>query len=257
MTSSFRVYIDESGDEGFVFLPDEKGSTRWFVQSATVVRTANDLQLVQLLKNVREKLKKEPKSQLHFRNLKHDQRVPFVRMIGEAPMRHVHVMVHKPSIADPEIFQREAYSLYRYTIRLLLERVSWLCGGVPAGDGDGKAELIFSNRSAMSYDDLRKYMAKLQGRPDCTIQWDSLDLGKLRAVNHDQMAGLQVADAVATSAFYAVHKNQYGESEDRYLRLLARNVYRGRNRKLDGYGVKFWCSDVADCRRVLDALGGE
>lgn len=36
MTSSFRVYIDESGDEGFTFLPNEQGSSRWLVLSALV-----------------------------------------------------------------------------------------------------------------------------------------------------------------------------------------------------------------------------
>lgn len=85
------------------------------------------------------------------------------RLIGAAPLRHVHVLVHKPSIADPEVFQQEAFSLYRYTIRLLLERVSWLCRDtVRANEGDGKAELILSNRSAMSYDDLRQYLVRLQ-----------------------------------------------------------------------------------------------
>lgn len=59
MTSSFRVYIDESGDEAFKFLPNEQGSSRWFVQSATVVRTVNDLAMVQLVKEARTLLKKE------------------------------------------------------------------------------------------------------------------------------------------------------------------------------------------------------
>lgn len=256
MTSSFRVYIDESGDEGFKFLPNEQGSSRWFVQSATVVRTANDLALVQLVKDARELLRKPPKTPLHFRNLRHEHRVPLARLIGEAPLRHVHVLVHKPSIADPEVFQQEAFSLYRYTIRLLLERVSWLCRDtVRANEGDGKAELIFSNRSAMSYDDLRQYLVRLQGREDCRIHWDSLDLNRVRAVNHDQLAGLQIADAVATSAFYAVHKNQYGETEDRYLRMLARTLYR-RGGNVDGYGLKFWCGDAEDAerRRVIAAL---
>ena len=34
----FSVFIDESGDEGFVFRPDGSGSTRWFAISAVVVR---------------------------------------------------------------------------------------------------------------------------------------------------------------------------------------------------------------------------
>lgn len=256
MASSFRVYIDESGDEGFVFLPNEQGSSRWLVLSAVVVRTGRDNEMVRIAKECRALLNKPPKHPLHFRNLKHEQRVPFARMVGEAPIRHISVLIHKPSIAEPEMFQQEKFSLYRYATRLLLERVSWLCRDQAiAGEGDGKAELIFSNRSIMSYDDLRDYLRRL-ARPEeieVRIHWPSFDIDAVRAVNHDQLAGLQIADAVATSVFYAVHRNQYGETEDRYLQLLGRNVYRNR-RTVAGYGLKFWCSDEQERRRVLAAV---
>ena len=54
MTASFVAYVDESGDEGFKFLPNEKGSSRWFVLSAMVIRKENDLQVVQLARQARE-----------------------------------------------------------------------------------------------------------------------------------------------------------------------------------------------------------
>lgn len=87
MTSSFRVYIDESGDEGFKFLPGERGSSRWFVQSAAVVRTVNDLAMMRLVRDARTLLGKEPRTPLHFRHLRHEQRVPLTRLIGEASLR--------------------------------------------------------------------------------------------------------------------------------------------------------------------------
>jgi hypothetical protein len=43
---SFVAYVDESGDEGFVFNADDGGSSRWFVLSAVVIRQVNDLQMV-------------------------------------------------------------------------------------------------------------------------------------------------------------------------------------------------------------------
>jgi hypothetical protein len=46
MTASFVAYVDESGDEGFKFLPNEQGSSRWFVLSAMVIRREKDLQVV-------------------------------------------------------------------------------------------------------------------------------------------------------------------------------------------------------------------
>ena len=254
MKSSFVAYIDESGCEGFKFLPHEQGSSRWFVLSALVVRKENDLQMVQLARQARELLKKQPKQVLHFRDLKHEQRVPLARLLGTAHMRTVNVIVHKPSIAEPENFQQERFSLYRYATRLLAERVSWLCRDHRrTGIGDGKVELVFSNRSAMSYDDLRDYLEKLKTDTsnEVRVDWNTLDPGLLRAVNHDQLAGLQLADAVASGIFFALNKNPYGETEERYLRLLSPTLYRHQQR-VQGYGLKFWCCDAAEVTRVLD-----
>lgn len=254
MTSSYRVYIDESGDEGFKFLPNEQGSSRWLVLSALVFRRENDLQTVGLAKQARELLKKPPKHPLHFRKLKHEQRVPLARLIGQAKARAVCVLVHKPSIPEPEIFQQQKYSLYRYACRLLLERVSWLCRDHHReGKGNGRAELIFSNRSAMSYDELRKYLHQLKGDDTVRIVWNVVDPDLVRAINHDQLAGLQLADAVSTSVFYAVHKNQYNEVEESYLKLIAPIIYRHEG-KIEGYGLKFWCEDKTEITRVLGTV---
>lgn len=252
---SFVAYIDEAGCEGFKFLPNEQGSSRWFVLSALVIRKENDLQLVQLAKQARELLRKEPRKPLHFRDLRHEQRVPLARLLAQAPVRTVSVLIHKPSIAEPEVFQQKPFQLYRYASRLMLERVSWLCRDHRRTDeGDGRVELVFSNRSAMSYDDLRTYLRRLREDPSASrnIEWSVLDPELLRAVNHDQLAGLQLADAVASGVFYAVHRTQYGEVEDRYLRLLGRTVYR-RDGGLEGFGLKFWCEDATEVVRVVRA----
>src|SRR5574343_823575 len=127
MTTSFVAYIDESGCEGFTFLPGENGSSRWFVLSAVIVRKENDNSVVQLAREARTLLKKNPKKALHFRELKHEHRVPLARLIGNASLRTVSVLIHKPSIVEPEVFQNQRYSLYRYATRLLAERISWLC----------------------------------------------------------------------------------------------------------------------------------
>lgn len=256
MTSSFRVYIDESGDEGFTFLPDNQGSSRWLVLSALILRREDDLLAVALAKQARELLKKPPKHPLHFRELKHEQRVPLARLLGQMQARAVNVLIHKPSIPDPELFQQQKYSLYRYASRLLLERVSWFCRDHhKVGVGDRRAELIFSNRSAMSYDDLREYLQQLKADAshDVRIDWNVIEPTLVSAVNHDQLAGLQLADALATSAFYAVHRNQYGEVEERYLKLVAPIIYH-REGKLEGYGLKFWCDDKAEIARVLELV---
>lgn len=109
----------------------------------------------------------------------------------------------------------------------------------------------------MSYDDLRSYLVKLRDeRSAPNVTWDVVDPALLRAVNHDQLAGLQLADAVASGVFYAVHRTPYGEVEDRYLRLLSRTVYR-REGRLEGYGLKLWCNDAAEVARVIRAASGD
>jgi Protein of unknown function (DUF3800) len=51
MTASFAAYIDESGDEGFVYMPGEKGSSRWLVLSAIVFRKNKDLEAVRVIRD--------------------------------------------------------------------------------------------------------------------------------------------------------------------------------------------------------------
>lgn len=43
MTASFTVYINESGDVGFVFRSDERGGSRWLVLSAAMFRKSNEI----------------------------------------------------------------------------------------------------------------------------------------------------------------------------------------------------------------------
>lgn len=260
MTASFTAYIDESGDEGFVFHPEERGSSRWLVLSAVVFRKSNDLLAVQIMRDARALLKKEPKRALHFRELRHEQRVPYVRLIGSAKLRTVSVLIHKPSIKEPERFQSDSFRLYRYASRLLLERVSWLCRDHhKEGDGDGTVEITFSNRSAMSYDDLREYLGRLRDTSeaaDVRVDWSVVRPEQVKAINHDQLAGLQIADAVASGIYFAANLNPYGEAEDRYLHLLAPTLY-GRKKAILGYGLKFWPEDfetLAQGLRHLDAF---
>lgn len=256
MKPSFRVYVDESGDEGFVFRADGSGSSRWLVLSAVVTRAATDLETVKLVDTVRATLGKPERKTLHFRELKHEQKIPYVRAIAAAPLRTVSVLVHKPSLSEPETFQAEKFRLYFYLTRYLLERVSWLCRDQRrANEGDGKAEVIFSNRSYMSYDAMRAYLCRLRDR-DSSIDWSTLDPNTIRAVNHEKMMGLQLADAVASSLYFAVNRNRYGEAEEKYALILAPTLYRHRG-TTHGYGLKFWpgtFDQLKQIERHLQAL---
>lgn len=247
MKTSYRVYIDESGDEGFVFRPPvgtrPYGSSRWLILSAVIVRREKDLGCVQCLDAVREKLGRARRRALHFTDLSHEQRLPYVREIGKTACRLVSVLIHKPSITEPEKFTMGRHQLYRYASRLLLERVSWCCRDHRQPEsGDGFAEVIFSNRAQMSYDELRDYLRHLKANTEAQqvrIDWSVIDPDRVEAKPHDTLAGLQLADAVASGLKFAVELNPYGDTESRYAEALLPIFYRHQKSAL-GYGLKFW-----------------
>lgn len=176
MSASFVAYIDESGDEGFKFA---QGSSEWFVLSAVITRKKYDLATVKLVDDVRTLLNYQPKKVLHFRNMKHEHRVPYVERIAQAPLRAISILVHKPSLLEPEVFQ-ERHRMYRYIVRYLLERVSWFCRDHHDSKrfgGDGSVEIVFSNRAGMSYDMIRDYLQRLEADSDrfgCSIHWPAI-----------------------------------------------------------------------------------
>jgi hypothetical protein len=233
---SFVAYIDESGDEGFGF---GRGASDWFVLSAAVTRASRDIETVKLVDRVRSLLPaRPPRKPLHFRDMRHEHRLPYVHEIRQAPLRLLSIAVHKPSIEEPEKFD-ERFRLYFYAVRLLLERVSWLCRDAHRpDDGDGCCSLVFSNRSGMSYQELRGYLEILRGRPEVRIHWPAIDVAAISAYSPGKRMGLQIADAVASGIYFGVQP-RYGLVEARYAQMLMPVTYRHEHRVL-GYGLKFW-----------------
>lgn len=241
-TSSFVAYIDESGDEGFTFGVANR-SSEWFVLSAIVIRKKNDLSIVEACRSIRRTLGKPVGYTVHFRDLKHDQKVAVACEVSKIPMRTISIVCHKPSMTETE-YLLEKNKLYFYLSRFLFERVSWLCrDNRIAKEGDGTAEIVFSNRSSMPYDEFRKYVDLLHHRStergDVEMDWGAIDSSRVCSYPHKLRAGLQIADIVASSVFSAFEQNRFGNTEPRYARELAKVAYRHK-KKLLGYGVKLW-----------------
>jgi hypothetical protein len=244
--TSFMVYVDESGDEGFQFssgIPGQ-GSSHWFILSAVAIRSANDHLLRKAVANVRLALNRPNDHPLHFRKLPHIQRLVYVRELAQVQIRTVTVLIHKPSIKEPETF-REKNRLYFYGVRLLLERISWLCRDAHQGQknsaGDGSAKVMFSNRSSTNYQELREYVKLVIGEGDpLEVRIDSsvIKPDKMFSIEHARLDGLQAADAVASS-FYFAAQDHLKITEPRYVHELSKVVYTVEKEGF-GYGVKFW-----------------
>lgn len=245
MGASFCAYIDESGDEGFKFrnADDEQASSNWFVLAALITRKKIDLNTVKVIDRVRDELKLHPRKHVHWKDLKHLQKVRYAQIIAGLQARIVGVCVHKPSLLEPEKFQ-ERYVLYFYAVRYLIERVSWLARDRhnPAKwKGDGTVELLFSNRQGMPYDEMRNYLQLLKKQKDIgqdiRIEFERIPVNKLSTQTPGKSMGLQLADAAAGTFFNALEKDRFGNTEPRYLNTISSVLYRHEG-LFRGYGLK-------------------
>jgi len=245
MAASFVAYIDESGDEGFKFRVsvNEQASSDWFVLAAFVTRKRTDLEVVKAIDVVRHELNLHPKKHVHWKKLKHTEKVRYSQIVAGLQARLIGVCVHKPSLLEPETFQ-DRYRLYFYAVRYLLERLSWLARDRHNADrwgGDGTIELLFSNRQGMSYEEMRDYLRLLEKRQeaglDVRIEFAHVSVAKLRTQTPGKSMGLQLADAAAGAFFNALERDRFGNTEPRYLQIISPVVYRHRQ-NVHGYGLK-------------------
>lgn len=245
--SSFVVYVDESGCDGFNI---QDGSSHWLVLSAAVFRKRTEATAVQVVDRVTQELNKKPNKPLHFVDLNHTQRVLYSTRVAAVNMRAVSVIIHKPSITERGAFQIKNH-LYNYACRLLIERISWLCAAHRRQDeGNGFAEMIFSHRRTMSYGGLRDYLRSLK-MAGTEINWNAIDPERVRAAKHADYRGLQIADCVASSFFQGLHCNRFGFTEGRYA-LALRPIVWAENRSFAGAGVKLF---PAESLKSLDLDG--
>ena len=153
-------------------------------------------------------------------------------------------MVHKPSLESPEAFS-ERHRLYFYMLRILLERASWVCRDSRSvrdrSLGDGTANVIFSNRNDISYQEVANYFNRLE-RLETTIDFNVIRPGQFQALTNGKKSGLQVADAIASAYFCAEHTFLRRRNHE-YAQALGPTLYRHCG-KAWGYGLKFFPPSV-------------
>jgi len=261
MAASFVAYIDESGDEGFKFRSrvNEQASSDWFVLAAFVTRKKTDLEVVKAIDAVRQELGLHPRKHVHWKKLKHTAKVRYAQIMKGLQARLIGICVHKPSLLDPEKFQ-DKYCLYFYAVRHLVERLSWLARdrhNVGKWGGDGTSELVFSNRQGMSYDEMRDYLRLLAKRQeagqDIRIEFAHVPVTRLRTQTPGKSMGLQLADAAAGAFFNALERDQFGNTEPRYLQIVSPVLYR-HNQNVHGYGLKIVPGELGKTLRSQENL---
>ena len=231
----YVAYIDEAGDEGFGKLAtlNAGGQSRWLVIGACIVRHEDDLKLPGLRNQIVTRLGRRQTKEVHFRDLKHAQKIVACQEIARFPISVCVTFSHKITIAGTPYeptFKRPGY-LYNYLVRWLLERVTAFCATQGDFRDPCKLRLVFSRRANTNYQSMKNYLELMrdgleQVRPVRSINWRVLNVNDIAVENHSKWAGLQVADCVTSAFFQAVEPNAYGNYETAYAEHFRAQVIR-------------------------------
>lgn len=221
------AYIDESGDRAHT-----TKSSDHFIMSAVVMRDVDRPAAVQLLAQLRLGLGRQPGQQLHWVNIKsHGQRLHVAQTIGAAGFLHLtSVVVCKRHFGVGNVIPHEDVA-YLYTLRYIVERLSWL--GRAHG---GAVAYTMAHIIRFPIAKLRRYEALLKAEPQCKIRWNYI-AGPGAIDQPSRIQELQLADLTASATTAAFEPDAYGNTERRYLEELEPRLYRHQG-NLTSYGLK-------------------
>lgn len=215
----YVLYVDEAGDDGIrSFRPeDPKGSSEWLCLAGYLVRRKTDPSLPEVLSELRATINATQGRSLHYRDLSRSKRLAACEFLGKRPARAFAICSYKRTMHNHRNPRAEAAAgssrqfFYNWIARLLLERVTEFCladceknGTVPTG-----IKIVFSHRGGHRYGQMKAYFALLKRqaltgstflakriiRPEL-FRWGLVDY-----VPHYQLAGLQLADVVASAVY--------------------------------------------------------
>lgn len=244
MDYGFVAYIDESGDPGctgpFRPSPGAGGQSHFLTIAAYIVPKDYSRTLVEARDRIRNEIKpRAVRRDLHFADLGHEQKARFCQVFGEMAGCITALIIGKAHFPERERFQKECAQLYWYACRVVVERISWY-GDTHGDTADRKrVKIEFSDRGGTPVEDFRGYLRNLRG-VDTQIRWGSINEELVESYGHEQRAGLQFADCAASALTWGVEPQKFGLTEPRYGLSLHPRLYRYRNGKVKGYGIKTW-----------------
>lgn len=237
----FTAYIDEAGDEGFGKLAAGPigGQSHWLVLGAAIVSRENDLKLPKWRNQILSRFPMKKTRDLHFRDLKHEQKIVVCQEISALPIGICVAMSHKitiPGSKYEKTFKKKGY-LYNYLVRWLLERVTSACFRRSQPD-TCTLKIVFSRRGGTNYQSMIEYFNLMKNgnevmSPARRIVWPIIDVDRIAVENHSKWAGLQLSDCVTSAFFSGVEPNPYGNYEHRYAKLLKPRLIKDNGRALN------------------------
>jgi hypothetical protein len=223
----FEAFIDEAGQRSVT-----ARSSDHFVLAAVIIETGPDAAAVTAsLAALRTALGRRAGDPLHWLNMKsHGQRLYAAQALAAMPLTVSTVVVCKRHLAASPL-PNEHYA-YLFTLRFLLERLSWF-----ARDRNATLSYTLAHVVRFRLATLRQYEARLK-QAQTAIDWKYLQPPAGAIDQPSRVEQLQLADTAASATFQAFEPDKYGNTETRYLHELASVLYRRPGGRLTSYGLK-------------------
>lgn len=221
-----QAFIDESGTRDL-----SPKSSDHFVMSAVVIDPIQQEFLANDLKHLKKLTGRLPHHELSFKRLKDNHRATVTTYLGQIDWATlISVVVCKRHLVDS---LSDDTDRYLYTLKLLLERLSWL-----ARRRQKVMHYTLAHIKGMKLETLREYENYLRNI-NTEIAWNHLSIHGGKLDQPIRLEGLQIADLIASSTGVAFNASpRSGRVHPEYFEPLVKHLYNPSPGKLASYGLK-------------------
>ena len=215
----YVLFVDEAGDDGLkrVRPIDEIGGTEWLCISGLLIRADNEDHAVRWVREIRADISANQGPVLHFKKLSPTKKQRTCELLAQYPVVGFIVCSNKKNMRGWKNSKAASSNskqwFYNYCVRLLMERVTAFCAKDSLSRYGTKKPLkvIFSERGGHYYGQTKAYWLHLKSQQAAgttylnkrEIDFDLIRYRLVDYVPHTQLAGLQLADVLASSFYLA------------------------------------------------------
>lgn len=236
----WHAYVDESGDRGWIPRPDDLaigkrvGSSQHFSMTAVLVPDGSQTALLERWSAAASDIGRPESSPLHWQNVRsHSHRLYLCQSLaGMSDLSICSVVLSKWDL-DNVTAIKDPTHLYNWTLRLLIERLSWF-----GKRACSKVVMHFAQVKGLPPDVIAAYLGRLQSPNTRTeIEWNWLHMpARVNTPRNQRM--LQVADTASGAVYAAFEWDAYGNVETRYLETILPRIWCPPGGQLHDYGLK-------------------
>ena len=247
MPDHLRVFVDESGDPG---ASGTGKGTRWLV-FAGIAGEGEGEALKHFALNLRQVFGQRSGRlrYLHFAKLSGAKKLPAFMQLAKAPMQVIVVAADTAAMPFSDS-PTPAQARYRYTLKFMLERASWL-----AAQRRQPLELVIEESLHVTVDSIREYVTRLRNDAEDGrfVDWRWVDEARITMARKDEQAQLWLADGAAHAFFQALETNRIlGGPVPIYADLLQPLLWQGPDGdRVDDNGFAFVSSGQGAAERLM------